>query len=37
MRTHVYANTLEIACKAEGSDGKTISAFPDPCWSPPGP
>ncbi len=35
MQTHVYANSLEIASKA--ADGKSVSAFPDPCWSPPPP
>lgn len=33
--THVYANGLEIACAA--TDGVASTAFPDPCWSPPGP
>lgn len=37
MRTHVYANDQEIACKAVGSDGTSPNAFPDPCWSPPAP
>lgn len=37
MQTHVYANGMEIACKAAGSDGVSPQAFPDPCWSPPGP
>lgn len=37
MHTHVYANGLEIACKAAANDGVSPSAFPDPCWSPPGP
>lgn len=37
MRTHVYANGDEIACKAAGSDGTSPAAFPDPCWSPPAP
>ncbi|QBE66539.1 PAAR-like domain-containing protein [Pseudoduganella lutea] len=37
MQTHVYANDQEIACKAAGSDGVSPQAFPDPCWSPPGP
>jgi hypothetical protein len=31
----VFANGLSIACKA--FNGKSISAFPDPCWSPPSP
>lgn len=35
MQTNVFANNLEIASKA--ADGKAISAFPDPCWSPPAP
>ncbi len=34
-KTHVYANNLEIACKA--SDGKSPCSFPDPCFSPPAP
>lgn len=37
MHTHVYANDEEIACKAVGNDGVSPQAFPDPCWSPPGP
>ncbi|WP_167081417.1 PAAR-like domain-containing protein [Massilia aquatica] len=37
MQTHVYANNQEIACKAAGNDGVSPQAFPDPCWSPPGP
>lgn len=37
MQTHVYANSREIACKAAGKDGVSPQAFPDPCWSPPGP
>lgn len=37
MQTHVYANNQEIACKAAGKDGVSPQAFPDPCWSPPGP
>lgn len=37
MQTHVYANNQEIACKAAGTDGVSPQAFPDPCWSPPGP
>lgn len=37
MQTHVYANDQEIACKAAGRDGVSPQAFPDPCWSPPGP
>ncbi len=35
MQTHVYANGRAVASKA--SDGKATAAFPDPCWSPPGP
>ncbi len=35
MSGKVFANGLEIACKV--SDGKSVSAFPDPCWSPPSP
>jgi len=35
MANDVFANGLEIACKA--ADGKSIAAFPDPCWSPPTP
>jgi len=35
MPTHVYANGLEITCKA--ADGVASPAFPDPCWSPPPP
>ena len=37
MKTHVYANGLEIACKAASTDGVSPQAFPDPCWSPPPP
>jgi hypothetical protein len=37
MQTHVYANNLEIACKAAGTDGTSPQAFPDLCWSPPSP
>ncbi len=37
MQTHVYANNQEIACKAAARDGVSPQAFPDPCWSPPGP
>ncbi len=37
MQTHVYANHEEIACKAVGNDGVSPQAFPDTCWSPPGP
>jgi hypothetical protein len=35
METHVYANDDEICSQA--ADGMTTPAFPDPCWSPPGP
>ena len=35
MANNVFANGLEIACKA--ADGKAIAAFPDPCFSPPSP
>ncbi len=35
METHVYANDNEICSKA--ADGQSSAAFPDPCWSPPGP
>lgn len=35
MATHVYANDDEIACKS--TDGVAVTAFPDPCWSPPPP
>jgi len=35
MPTHVYANGREICSKA--ADGKSAAAFPDVCWSPPGP
>ena len=34
-KTHVYANNLEIACKASG--GSSPCSFPDPCFSPPAP
>jgi hypothetical protein len=37
METHVYANDLEIACKAAGTDGTSPQAFPDSCWSTPSP
>lgn len=33
MASKVYANGLEIVCKA--SSGKTIAAFPDTCFTPP--
>lgn len=35
MANNVFANDLEIACKA--ADGKSIAAFPDPCFTPPAP
>ncbi|MFC4158938.1 PAAR-like domain-containing protein [Chitinimonas lacunae] len=35
METHVYANSREIASK--GANGRSLGAFPDPCWSPPSP
>ncbi|HEX5746721.1 MAG TPA: PAAR-like domain-containing protein [Archangium sp.] len=35
MQTHVYANGREICSQA--ADGKSAAAFPDVCWSPPGP
>lgn len=35
METHVYANDNEICSQA--ADGRSAAAFPDPCWSPPGP
>lgn len=35
MGTEVYANNMEIACKA--ASGKSIAAFPDTCLSPPSP
>lgn len=35
MANEVFANDLEIACKA--ADGKSIACFPDPCFSPPSP
>jgi hypothetical protein len=35
MQTHVYANGRAVASKA--ADGQATAAFPDPCWSPPGP
>lgn len=34
-KTTVFANGLGIACKAV--DGKSTAAFPDPCWTNPGP
>ena len=33
MANKVFANGLEISCKV--SKGKSVAAFPDPCWSPP--
>lgn len=33
MSNQVYANTMEVSCKAAG--GKTICAFPDVCFTPP--
>jgi len=35
MANEVFANDLEIACKA--ADGKSVACFPDPCFSPPSP
>lgn len=35
MQTNVFANEREICSK--GADGKSVAAFPDVCWSPPGP
>lgn len=35
MANNVFANDLEVACKAGA--GITAVAFPDPCWSPPPP
>jgi hypothetical protein len=35
MANEVYANGMEIACKAAA--GKTVAAFPDVCLSPPSP
>jgi hypothetical protein len=35
MSNQVYANGMEIACKA--ANGKTIAALPDVCLSPPSP
>ena len=32
MANNVFANGLEIACKA--ADGKAVACFPDPCFSP---
>ena len=33
MANEVYANGMEIACKA--AEGKSVAAFPDTCLSPP--
>ena len=35
MSKNVYANGMEVACKA--GDGKVIASFPDVCLSPPSP
>jgi len=35
MANDVFANNLEIACKA--ADGKSIACFPDVCFTPPSP
>lgn len=35
MKNNVFANGLEIACKA--ADGLSRAAFPDPCFTPPPP
>ncbi|WP_417448441.1 PAAR-like domain-containing protein [Idiomarina abyssalis] len=35
MANNVFANGLEVACKA--AEGKSVAAFPDPCWTPPSP
>ncbi|MEJ2613110.1 MAG: DUF4150 domain-containing protein, partial [Candidatus Thiodiazotropha sp.] len=35
MANNVFANDLEIACKA--ADGMSNAAFPDPCFTPPPP
>ncbi|MBT3048517.1 MAG: PAAR-like domain-containing protein [Candidatus Thiodiazotropha sp.] len=35
MANNVFANGLEIACKA--ADGMSKAAFPDPCFTPPPP
>lgn len=35
MANEVFANDLEIACKA--ADGKSIACFPDVCFTPPSP
>ncbi|MFB1031784.1 MAG: DUF4150 domain-containing protein, partial [Thauera sp.] len=33
MANHVYANNMEVSCKAAA--GKSICAFPDVCFTPP--
>jgi hypothetical protein len=33
MSNHVYANGMEVSCKAAG--GKSIACFPDVCFTPP--
>jgi len=33
MANQVYANNMEVACKA--ADGKSVCAFPDVCFTPP--
>ncbi len=33
MANEVYANNMEISCKA--ASGKSIAAFPDVCFTPP--
>lgn len=35
MANEVFANGLEIACKA--ADGKSVACFPDVCFTPPSP
>jgi uncharacterized protein DUF4150/HNH/endonuclease VII toxin of polymorphic toxin system len=35
MANEVYANGMEVACKA--ASGKSVAAFPDTCLSPPSP
>ena len=37
LATFTFANDQEIACKTADHDGGSPQAFPDPCWSPPGP
>jgi Domain of unknown function (DUF4150) len=34
MGNQVYANSMEVSCKA-ASDGKSICSFPDVCFTPP--